>query len=127
MHSSPKTFPARSAPPAALSTSSVYAFVEDLRAEGVDAVLDRVLGTYGCDTLTVAAAYHRARDVTPHGPARVTLRQDGSHFPPPADLFGALRLTPSVQPGAERAPLLALRLRTSSRGATLLCLFVFLF
>ncbi|MFI1708653.1 hypothetical protein [Streptomyces griseoruber] len=54
------------------STASTYAFVEDLRAEGTAAVLDRVLGTYGCDTLTVAAAYHRARDVTPHGPARVT-------------------------------------------------------
>jgi hypothetical protein len=119
MPSSPHTFPERSAPPAARSTSSVYAFVEDLRAEGVDAVLDRVLGTYGCDTLTVAAAYHRARDVTPHGPARVTLRQDGAHFPPSADLFGALRLTPPVQPGAEREPLRELRVRTAERGAAL--------
>lgn len=65
------------------SVHSLYAFVEDLRAEGVGPVLDRVLGAYGCDTLTVAAAYHRARDVTPHGPARVTLRRDGVHFPPP--------------------------------------------
>ncbi|WP_329224332.1 hypothetical protein [Streptomyces canus] len=119
MHPSPRTFPARTAPPAVPSTSSVYAFVEDLRAEGVDAVLDRVLGTYGCDTLTIAAAYHRARDVTPHGPARVTLRQDGIHFPPPADLFGGARLTPPVQPGAEREPLRELRLRTAERGAAL--------
>ncbi|KUN54734.1 hypothetical protein AQJ46_49855 [Streptomyces canus] len=119
MHLSPKTFPARSAPSVVPSTSSVYAFVEDLRAEGVDAVLDRVLGTYGCDTLTVAAAYHRARDVTPHGPARVTLRQDGTHVPPPADLFGGVRLTPPVQPGAEREPLRELRLRTAQRGAAL--------
>ncbi|NGO14862.1 hypothetical protein G5C60_46570 [Streptomyces sp. HC44] len=99
--------------------SSVYAFVEDLRGEGPDLVLDRVLGTYGCDGLTVAAAYHRARDVTPHGASRVTLRRDGVHFLPPADLFGGLRLQPPVQPGAEEEPLRALRRSTSERGAGL--------
>ncbi|MET9913734.1 hypothetical protein ABZZ74_44520 [Streptomyces sp. NPDC006476] len=99
--------------------SALYAFVEDLRAEGVAPVLDRVLGTYGCDTLTVAAAYHRARDVTPHGPARVTLRQDGVHFTPPADLFDGARLTPPVQPGADREPLRELRRATAERGAAL--------
>ncbi|MFJ8110799.1 hypothetical protein [Streptomyces sp. NPDC096132] len=101
------------------STSAVYAFVEDLRAEGTDAVLDRVLGTYGCDTLTVAAAYHRARDVTPHGPARVTLRRDGAHFVPPSDLFDGLRLTPPVQAGAEEEPLREVRRLTAERGAAL--------
>ena len=59
--------------------SSIYAFADDMRAEGPVRVLDRI-GGYGCDGVTVAAAYHRARDVTPHGPARVTLRQDGVHF-----------------------------------------------
>ncbi|KUN84172.1 hypothetical protein [Streptomyces griseoruber] len=101
------------------STASTYAFVEDLRAEGTAAVLDRVLGTYGCDTLTVAAAYHRARDVTPHGPARVTLRRDGVHFVPPADLFDGLRLTPPVQTGAEHEPLREARRLTAERGAAL--------
>ncbi|MEU6259405.1 hypothetical protein [Streptomyces sp. NPDC047043] len=99
--------------------SALYTFVEDLRAEGVSQVLDRVLDTYGCDTLTVAAAYHRARDVTPHGPARVTLRQDGVHFTPPADLFDGVRLTPPVQPGADREPLRELRRATADRGAAL--------
>jgi len=99
--------------------SSLYTFVEDLRAEGTEEVLDRVLGTYGCDTLTVAAAYHRARDVTPHGPSRVTLRRDGVHFLPPDALFEGLRLTPPVQPGAEHQPLRALRRRTAERGAAL--------
>ncbi|MEU9170325.1 hypothetical protein AB0D34_21385 [Streptomyces sp. NPDC048420] len=99
--------------------SSLYTFVEDLRAEGVPPVLDRVLGEYGCDTLTVAAAYHRARDVTPHGPARVTLRRDGVHFTPPADLFDGARLIPPVQPGAEQEPLRALRRATAERGAAL--------
>ncbi|MGW0580676.1 hypothetical protein ACWD25_33085 [Streptomyces sp. NPDC002920] len=101
------------------STASAYAFVEDLRAEGAAAVLDRVLGSYGCDTLTVAAAYHRARDVTPHGPARVTLRRDGVHFVPPADLFDGLRLTPPVQSGAEEEPLREVRRLTAERGAAL--------
>ncbi|MEU1184241.1 hypothetical protein ABZ464_42855 [Streptomyces sp. NPDC005820] len=101
------------------STASTYAFVEDLRAEGTAAVLDRVLGSYGCDTLTVAAAYHRARDVTPHGPARVTLRRDGAHFVPPAELFDGLRLTPPVQAGAEREPLREARRLTAERGAAL--------
>ncbi|MGW0706964.1 hypothetical protein ACWD4G_13575 [Streptomyces sp. NPDC002643] len=99
--------------------TSTYTFVEDLRAEGVDAVLDRVLGAYGCDTLTVAAAYHRARDVTPHGPARVTLRRDGVHLVPPADLFDGLRLVPPVQPGAGDEPLREVRRRTAERGAAL--------
>ncbi|WP_460061029.1 hypothetical protein [Streptomyces sp. YKOK-I1] len=101
------------------STASTYAFVEDLRAEGTADVLDRVLGTYGCDTLTVAAAYHRARDVTPHGPARVTLRRDGVHFVPPAELFDGLRLTPPVQTGAEDEPLREARRLTAERGAAL--------
>ncbi|WP_105974091.1 hypothetical protein [Streptomyces geranii] len=101
------------------STASAYVFVEDLRAEGTASVLDRVIGTYGCDTLTVAAAYHRARDVTPHGPSRVTLRHDGVHFLPPADLFGGLRLTPPVQRGAEDEPLREIRRLTAERGAAL--------
>ncbi|MEU6354730.1 hypothetical protein ABZ896_36345 [Streptomyces sp. NPDC047072] len=99
--------------------SAMYTFVEDFRAEGTAAVLDRVLGTYGCDTVTVAAAYHRARDVTPHGPARVTLRGDGVHFSPPADLFDEARLIPPVQPGALEEPLRELRGTTAERGAHL--------
>ncbi|GAA4628778.1 hypothetical protein GCM10023196_046560 [Actinoallomurus vinaceus] len=95
--------------------SSVYAFVEDVRGEGAGRVLDRVLG-YGCTGLTVAAAYHQARDVTPHGPARVTFRRDGVHFPP-GDLFG--RLVPPVQPWAKEDPLRTLRPLTRERGAAL--------
>ncbi|WP_369036168.1 hypothetical protein [Streptomyces adonidis] len=100
-------------------SASAYVFVEDLRAEGPTTVLDRVVNTYGCDTLTVAAAYHRARDVTPHGPARVTLRGDGAHFVPPADLFDGLRLTPPTQPGAAEEPLREIRRLTAERGAAL--------
>lgn len=99
--------------------SSVYAFVEDLRGEGVGPVLDRVLDDYGCQGLTAATAYHRARDVTPHGPSRVTLRQDGLHLPVPADLFDGHRLVPRQQ-AADGADLLsAARRATSERGADL--------
>ena len=96
----------------------MYVFAEDLRGEGPDEVLDRVLG-YGCTGLTVAAAYHQARDVTPHGPSRVTSRYDGVHFPPPPDLFDGLRLTPPPRDDAGDGLLPDLRRRTAQRGAAL--------
>ncbi|MEU4535514.1 hypothetical protein AB0G15_11665 [Streptosporangium sp. NPDC023825] len=98
--------------------SSLYVYVEDVRGEGLDTVLDRIAG-YGVTGVTVAAAYHRARDVTPHGRSRVTLRRDGAHFTPPADLFGGLRLVPPVQDGAGDEPLAALRRATAERGLAL--------
>ncbi|MEU8201491.1 hypothetical protein [Streptosporangium sp. NPDC049046] len=98
--------------------SSLYVYVEDVRGEGLEAVLDRITG-YGATGVTVAAAYHRARDVTPHGRPRVTIRNDGAHFTPPADLFGGLRLVPPVQDGAEDEPLAALREATAARGLAL--------
>ncbi|GAA4518104.1 MULTISPECIES: hypothetical protein [Nonomuraea] len=73
--------------------SSVFAFVEDLRGEGVERVLDRISG-YGAAGVTVGAVHHAARDVTPHGLSRLTVRRDGAHFPPPGDLFSSLRLRP---------------------------------
>ncbi|MCK2220994.1 hypothetical protein MF672_045405 [Actinomadura sp. ATCC 31491] len=73
--------------------SSVYVFAEDLRGEGVERVLDRISG-YGVAGVTVGAVHHAARDVTPHGLSRLTVRHDGAHFAPPADLFDGLRLTP---------------------------------
>lgn len=93
--------------------SSFFAFAEDLGPEELDQVL-----APGLTGVTVAAAYHRARDVTPHGRTRVTLRQDGIHFPP-GDLFAGLRLVPPVQPGAPWEPLRGLRERTAERGAAL--------
>ncbi|MGV9770956.1 hypothetical protein [Streptosporangium sp. NPDC003464] len=98
--------------------SSLYVYVEDVRGEGLDKVLDRITG-YGVAGVTVAAAYHCARDVTPHGRPRVTIRRDGAHFTPPEDLFGELRLVPPVQEGAGEQPLAALRLATAERGLKL--------
>ncbi|MEV5325962.1 hypothetical protein AB0K67_17585 [Nonomuraea sp. NPDC052634] len=73
--------------------SSVYVFVEDLRGEGVERVLDRISG-YGVSGVTLGAVHHASRDVTPHGLSRLTLRHDGAHFTPPPELFDGLRLRP---------------------------------
>lgn len=73
--------------------SSVYVFVEDLRGEGVERVLDRISG-YGVRGVTVGAVHHASRDVTPHGLSRLTIRHDGAHFAAPHDLFTRLRPVP---------------------------------
>ncbi|MBX6384231.1 MAG: hypothetical protein IRZ07_14880 [Microbispora sp.] len=98
--------------------SALYVFVEDLRAEGVRGLLDRA-SAYGVRGVAVAAAYHQATDVTPHGATRLTLRRDGVHFLPPDDLFAGLRLTPPVQPGAQDRPLDELRRACADRGMRL--------
>jgi hypothetical protein len=95
--------------------SSVYVFVEDVRGEGLDKVLDRLDG-YGVRGVTVGAAYHRARDVTPHGHSRVTLRHDGVHFTPPPELFADRRLVPPLQENVADETLAALRRATAERG-----------
>ncbi|MFB4299729.1 hypothetical protein [Actinomadura sp. NTSP31] len=93
--------------------SSLYVLMEDLR--GVEAA--RVLA-HGVSSLTVGAAYHRARDVTPHGRSRVTLRHDGVHFPLDGH-FDGLRLVPPVRDGAQERPLRALREETRALGVPL--------
>ena len=67
-------------------SAAIFAFVDDLAGA---ADFARIAG-YGCDAIAVAAAYHQARDVTPHGRTRVTLRRDGLYFPLPNELFGSL-------------------------------------
>ncbi|MBB5134924.1 hypothetical protein HNP84_004658 [Thermocatellispora tengchongensis] len=95
--------------------SSVYVFAEDIRGEGLDNVLDRVAG-HGAAGVTVGAVHHAARDITPHGVTRLTVRHDGAHFVPPADLFDGLRLSPPVQEYAAEEPIAALRKATAARG-----------
>lgn len=97
--------------------TSVYAFVEDFR-DGVDPVLAEIAGLGG-GGVTVAAAYHQARDLTPRGPARVTTRRDGVHFLPSARFAAESPLAPPVQDGAEAEPLATLRERTVARGLAL--------
>jgi hypothetical protein len=99
--------------------SSVFLGVEDLRGEGDEVVLDRIVNEFGATGVTVAAAYHRARDLTPHGSPHLTVRHDGVHFIPDDDLFDGLRLQPPVQRGADEHPLRSLRRATSERGVAL--------
>jgi hypothetical protein len=97
----------------------VFVGVEDLRGEGEDVVLDRIVNEFGATGVTVAAAYHRARDLSPHGSPHLTVRHDGVHFIPDQDLFDGLRLQPPVQRGANEHPLRSLRRATSDRGVAL--------
>jgi len=98
-----------------MTDSSVYAFVEDFRAAGVESLLDEVT-ELGVDGVTVAAAYHQARDLTPRGPARVTTRRDGVHFLPSQRFTAESPLQPPIQDGADAAPLAAIRDATAARG-----------
>ncbi|GAB3125303.1 hypothetical protein [Glaciibacter psychrotolerans] len=75
--------------------SALFASVEDLLGEGVDTVARRA-AEWGCTELAVSFAYHAARDVTPHGPRRVTVRRDGVSFVPAADAFTGSGLVPAV-------------------------------
>ncbi|MEU8309528.1 hypothetical protein AB0C84_38770 [Actinomadura sp. NPDC048955] len=93
--------------------SSLFAMVEGPRGAGAARIL-----SHGVSSITIGAAYHRARDVTPHGSARVTFRHDGVHFPL-GDLFDGLRLVPPVQKGADREPIRALRDETRELGVAL--------
>lgn len=95
--------------------STIFAFVDDIGElldpqkvyNDSDGSVTRQLG------ITVAAAYHQARDVTPHGPARLTWRRDGVHFAPGSH-YG--RLCPPVQEGAGDHLLRVLRTATRERG-----------
>lgn len=59
----------------------MFAFATDLAGEGVGTVLDNVGDRAGVEELTLAVAYHDARDLFPHNPAgRVRFLEAGSVF-----------------------------------------------
>ncbi|WP_188193327.1 hypothetical protein [Nonomuraea sp. SYSU D8015] len=99
-----------------LDGSSLFVFPSDLVAEGVDEVLARVRG-YGAGAVTVAVAYHQARDVMPHGAAgRVVHRRDGVFLPLPPEVWAGVRLRPPVQEEAEVAAVERLAERAAPGG-----------
>src|SRR5215210_4690879 len=64
--------------------TSMLAFATDLRDEGTGTVLDNVQNRAGVDGLTMAVAYHDARDLFPHNPLRkVRYLEGGAVFFPP--------------------------------------------
>jgi hypothetical protein len=78
--------------------TSMLAFATDLRDEGVGTVLDNVGDRAGVDGLTMAVAYHDARDIFPHNPVRKVRYLEGGavYFPPDFARYEGMRLRPRV-------------------------------
>jgi hypothetical protein len=78
--------------------SSLLTFATDLLDEGLEAVADNIQHRGGADGVTLAAAYHDARDVFPHNPRRVVYFQEPGavFFQPSPDRFRGLELQPTV-------------------------------
>ena len=85
--------------------SSLLAFATDLLDEGLETVADNVQHRAGAGGITLAAAYHDARDVFPHNPRRVVYFQEpGAVFFQPTPAGSARsKLQPARQQAARRA------------------------
>jgi hypothetical protein len=93
---------------------SLYAFSSDLLDEGVSHVAEEHL-RLGVPRLSVAFAYHQARDVTPHAGSkpRLRYRRDGVFFDPDPAVWKGLSLQPRLQPARERRALAELMDRST--------------
>ena len=61
--------------------TSMLTFATDLHDEGLDAVLGNVRERAGVDGLTLAVAYHDARELVPHNPVhKVRYLEGGAIF-----------------------------------------------
>jgi hypothetical protein len=78
--------------------TSMLAFTTDLHDEGLDAVLGNVQERAGLGGLTLAVAYHDARDLFPHNPVhRVRYLEGGAvFFRPDESRYEGLQLRPHV-------------------------------
>jgi len=78
--------------------TSMLAFATDLRDEGTGTVLDNVKDRAGVDGLTMAVAYHDARDIFPHNPVRKVRYLEGGavFFSPDTARYEGMRLQPRV-------------------------------
>jgi len=78
--------------------TSMLAFATDLHDEGLDTVLGNVQERAGLDGLTLAVAYHDARDIFPHNPvSKVRYLEGGAvFFRPDGPRYEGLRLSPHV-------------------------------
>jgi hypothetical protein len=97
----------------------MFAFATDLADEGLGVVLDNVQHRAGVDELTLAAAYHDARDIFPHSPSRKVRYLEGGtvFFRPDEGRYDGLRLRPRVSGLARRGdPLGDLREAADARG-----------
>ena len=78
--------------------TSMLAFATDLYDEGLDTVLDNVQERAGVDGLTLAVAYHAARDLFPHNPVHKVRYLEGGavFFRPDESRYEGLQLRPHV-------------------------------
>jgi hypothetical protein len=78
--------------------TSMLAFATDLYDEGFDTVLGNVQERAGVDGLTMAVAYHDARDLFPHNPVHKVRYLEGGavFFRPDESRYEGLRLQPRV-------------------------------
>src|SRR5919112_1631828 len=78
--------------------TSMLAFATDLYDEGLDTVLRNVQERAGVGGLTMAVAYHDARDLFPHNPTRKVRYLEGGavFFRPDESRYEGLRLQPRV-------------------------------
>jgi hypothetical protein len=85
--------------------TSIFTFALDFQDEGVDRVLDNIQHRAGLAGVTVALAYHAAKDVFPHNPRRRVYFQPGGvvYFHPDAARYKGLKLQPRVDATAAGA------------------------
>jgi hypothetical protein len=78
--------------------TSMLAFATDLCDEGLDAVLGNIQERAGVDGLTMAVAYHDARDLFPHNPVHKVRYLEGGavFFQPEESRYEGLQLQPRV-------------------------------
>jgi hypothetical protein len=76
--------------------TSLLVFATDLVDEGIETVLTNVQERAGADEVTLAVAYHSARDVFPHNPVRKVRYLEGGavFFAPQWSRYKGLRLKP---------------------------------
>ena len=97
--------------------ASIFAFATDLHDEGFDVVLDNVQGRAGLQGVSLACAYHHARDVFPHNPVRKVRFLEGGtvFFRPDERRYDASRIKPQVSRLAQEVDVLAELLRQAER------------
>jgi hypothetical protein len=83
----------------------MLAFATDLHDEGLEVVLGNVQERAGVDGVTMAVAYHDARDVFPHDPVHKVRYLEGGavFFQPDVSRYEGLQLRAGIVGGLEQA------------------------
>lgn len=108
---------------------AIFLFATDLHDEGPETVLDNVQGRAGLDGVTLACAYHHARDIFPHNPVRKVRFLEGGavFFRPDQNRYAGLRITPQISRLATEVDVLGdLLTRAERRGLAVRAWTVFL-